>query len=92
MGTIERGIAAADFMHRIAVAPPRSTACMQQNTLCSIRPWVLVHTDTCRPVSPSAPEMPPVCCAGHRRIDSLLSILTQYGRKQGNGGTRTLGI
>src|ERR1700723_3558201 len=34
--------------------------------------------------------MPPACCAGYRRIDSLLSILTQYGRKQGNGGTRTL--
>jgi len=34
--------------------------------------------------------MPPACCAGYRRIDSLLSILTWYGRKQGNGGTRTL--
>src|ERR1700676_3216488 len=34
--------------------------------------------------------MPPACFAGYRRIDSLLSTLTRYGRKQGNGGTRTL--
>jgi hypothetical protein len=36
------------------------------------------------------PKVSPVCCPGYSRIDSLLSILTWYGRKQGNGGTRTL--
>ena len=32
-----------------------------------------------------------VCRVGYRRIDSRLSILSRYGRKQGNGGTQTLG-
>jgi hypothetical protein len=37
-------------------------------------------------------KRPPVCCRGYRRIVDLLPILRRYGRKQGNGGTRTLGF
>jgi hypothetical protein len=73
-----------DIILRIAVALETS-----RNTPRFVR-VLLRHSREC--VAQTDLKGLPVCCAGYRRIDSLLSILARYGRKQGNGGTRTLGI